>query len=112
MHSRLTRSTAFAWARAAGLASSALAQIGVADRAVPGTYAITNARIVPVSGPTINRGTIVIRGGLIVAVGANVQAPADARVIDGSGLCVFPGFLGGTAHSYSPTRRRFAREGS
>ena len=105
MHSRLTRSTAFALALAAGLASSALAQIGVADRAVPGTYAITNARIVPVSGPTINRGTIVIRDGLIVAVGANVQAPADARVIDGAGLSVYPGFIDGTTHLGVPTRR-------
>ena len=88
MRSRLTRSTAYALALTTGFASSAVAQIGVADRTVPGTYAITNARIVPVSGPTINRGTIVIRDGLIVAIGANVQAPADARVIDGAGLSV------------------------
>lgn len=105
MHSRLTRPTAFALALSAGLASSALAQIGVADRAVPGTYAITNARIVPVSGPTINRGTIVIRDGLIIALGANVQAPADARVIDGAGLNVYPGFIDGTSHLGVPTRR-------
>ena len=105
MHSRLTRSTAYALALAAGFASSATAQIGVVDRAVPGTYAITNARIVPVSGPTINRGTIVIRDGLIVAVGANVQAPADARVIDGAGSSVYPGFIDGTSHLGVPTRR-------
>ena len=40
------------------------------------TYAITNARIVTVSGPTIERGTIVIRNGLIAAVGESVTAPA------------------------------------
>lgn len=57
------------------------------------TYAITNARIVTVSGPTIERGTVVIRNGLIAAVGANVAAPADARVIDGSGLTVYPGLI-------------------
>lgn len=56
-------------------------------------YAITNARIVTVSGPTIDRGTIVIRDGLIAAVGADVSAPADARVIDGAGLTVYPGLF-------------------
>src|SRR5215213_7611237 len=76
-----------------GLASSATAQLGVSDRAVPGTYAITNARIVPVSGPTIDRGTIVIRNGLIVSVGASVAVPADARIIDGAGLSVYPGLI-------------------
>jgi imidazolonepropionase-like amidohydrolase len=57
------------------------------------TYAITNARIFPVSGPVIERGTVVIRNGLIAAVGANVNAPADARVIDGTGLSVYPGLI-------------------
>lgn len=57
------------------------------------TYAITNARIVPVSAPVIEKGTIVIRDGLIAAVGANVTAPADARIIDGAGLTVYPGLI-------------------
>lgn len=56
-------------------------------------YAITNARIVTVSGPTIERGTVVIRDGLITAVGANVTAPPDARTIDGTGLSVYPGVI-------------------
>jgi imidazolonepropionase-like amidohydrolase len=64
-----------------------------AQRAVPSTYAITNARIVPVSTAPIARGTIVIRNGLIAAVGTNVAVPADARVIDGAGLTVYPGFI-------------------
>ena len=57
------------------------------------TYAITNARIVSVSGPVIERGTIVIRNGLIQSVGANLNVPADARVIDGAGLTVYPGLI-------------------
>lgn len=57
------------------------------------TYAITNARIVTVSGPTVERGTVVIRNGLIAAAGANVNAPPDARVIDGTGLTVYPGLI-------------------
>ena len=56
-------------------------------------YALTNARIVTVSGPTIERGTIVVRDGLISAVGAAVAAPPDARVIDGTGLTVYPGII-------------------
>ncbi|HEX8173993.1 MAG TPA: amidohydrolase family protein [Pyrinomonadaceae bacterium] len=56
-------------------------------------YAITGARIVTVSGPVIERGTVVIRNGLIQSVGAGVAAPADARVIDGTGLTVYPGLI-------------------
>ncbi|HEY4426541.1 MAG TPA: amidohydrolase family protein [Pyrinomonadaceae bacterium] len=64
-----------------------------AQRSAIDTYAITNARIVTVSGPVIERGTVVIRNGLIAAAGANVSAPADARVIDGTGLTVYPGLI-------------------
>lgn len=64
-----------------------------AQRSAIDTYAITNARIVTVSGPTLERGTVVIRNGLIVAVGANVNAPSDARIIDGAGLTVYPGLI-------------------
>src|SRR5205085_816973 len=56
-------------------------------------YAITGARIVTVSGPTIERGTVVIRDGLIAAVGADVAAPPDARPVDGTGLTVYPGLI-------------------
>jgi imidazolonepropionase-like amidohydrolase len=72
--------------------SSALIPVA-AQRSGTDTYAITNARIVTVSGPVIDRGAVVIRDGLIVAVGANANIPADARVIDGSGLTVYPGLI-------------------
>src|SRR6266496_1933269 len=64
-----------------------------AQRSALDTYAITNARIVPVSGPVIERGAVVIRNGLIAAVGANVSAPPDARIVDGAGLTVYPGLI-------------------
>ena len=57
------------------------------------SYAITNARIVTVSGAAIDKGTVVIRDGLIEAVGADVKAPADAQVFDGTGLTIYPGFI-------------------
>ncbi len=64
-----------------------------AQRSAVDTYAITNARVVTVAGPVIDRGTVVIRDGLIAAAGANVTAPADARIIDGTGLTVYPGLI-------------------
>jgi len=57
------------------------------------TYAITNARVVTVSGEIIEKGTVVIRNGLIEAVGATAKTPADAQVFDGTGLTVYPGFF-------------------
>jgi hypothetical protein len=55
--------------------------------------AIRNARIVTVSGPVIAKGTVVIRKGLIEAVGENAAVPADAWVVEGDGLTVYPGLI-------------------
>lgn len=57
------------------------------------TYAIKGAKIVTVSGATIENGTIVMRDGVIQAVGATVTIPADAIVTDGAGLTVYPGLI-------------------
>src|SRR5206468_2141012 len=58
-----------------------------------GVVAITNARIFPIARPAIDRGTIVIRDGIIESVGANVTVPAGAQVIDAAGTEVYPGFI-------------------
>jgi imidazolonepropionase-like amidohydrolase len=58
-----------------------------------GVYAIRNARIVTVSGPVIENGTVVIRNGKIEAVGASATVPADAQEIDARGLTVYPGMI-------------------
>jgi imidazolonepropionase-like amidohydrolase len=55
--------------------------------------AIRNARIVTVSGPDIENGTVVIRDGKIEAVGASVNVPAGAQTIEGRGLSVYPGMI-------------------
>ena len=65
----------------------------LAQSAPAQTYAIRDARIVPVSGPAIEKGTIVIRNGLIADVGAEVAVPAGATVIEGKGLTVYPGLF-------------------
>jgi imidazolonepropionase-like amidohydrolase len=57
------------------------------------TYAIRGAKIVTVSGATIENGTIVMRDGVIQAVGASATIPADAIVTDGAGLTVYPGLI-------------------
>ena len=59
----------------------------------PGVYAITGGTVHPVSGPEIANGVVVIRGGLIEAVGVNVPIPADATVIDVKGGYVYPGLI-------------------
>jgi hypothetical protein len=59
----------------------------------PRYFAITNARIIPVSSPTIGSGTVVIAKGLIQAVGTSVTIPPEAWLIDGKGLTVYPGLI-------------------
>lgn len=66
----------------------------VAPRAeAPQIYAISGARLVTASGAPIATGTIVLRNGLIDAVGADVAVPPDATVIDGAGMSVYPGLI-------------------
>ncbi len=59
----------------------------------PRHYAIRGARIVPVSGPVLENGTIVLANGVITAVGSNVAIPPEAWVIEGKGLAVYPGLI-------------------
>jgi imidazolonepropionase-like amidohydrolase len=59
----------------------------------PKVFAVRNARIVTEPGKEIAQGTVVIRDGVIQAVGADVAPPADALVIDGKDLVVYPGFI-------------------
>ena len=58
-----------------------------------GEYAIRDARIVPVTGPVIPKGSVHIKDGKIVAVGERISIPGTAKVIDGKGLSVYPGLI-------------------
>jgi len=70
-----------------------LFSVSLAQTNVPNTYAITGAQIITATGKVIAKGTVVIRDGLIAAVGESVEAPEDARIIDGTGLTVYPGLI-------------------
>src|ERR1043166_7440828 len=65
----------------------------VAVPVVSQTIAITNAKIYPVSGPPIAKGTVLIRDGVIAAVGEQVTVPAGAQTIDATGKIVTPGLI-------------------
>lgn len=57
------------------------------------TIAITGGKVFPVSGAPIERGTVIIRDGKIVAVGAGLAVPAGAEQIDATGKWVTPGLV-------------------
>jgi imidazolonepropionase-like amidohydrolase len=59
---------------------------------------IRNVTIFTAAGPRIVNGAILLRDGKIAAVGATVDAPADAIVIDGSGKFVTPGLVDNHSH--------------
>lgn len=66
-----------------------------AGRSTPdsGSFAIRNAKIVPVSAPVIEKGTILIKDGKIVDLGVTVSIPSGTKIIDGTGLSVYPGLI-------------------
>ncbi|HLE85840.1 MAG TPA: amidohydrolase family protein [Thermoanaerobaculia bacterium] len=86
--------------RSTGLALALGAALAVALGAAPppppgplGVHALTGARIVVAPGRVIESGTLVVRDGLIEAVGAAVEPPADAQVWELEGLTIYPGLI-------------------
>jgi len=86
-----------AWAAMVAGAAVALqttpagAQVGTAQERGP--FAITGGTVHTLAGEAIEDGTVVIRGGRITAVGAGTPAPSDVRIVDASGLHVYPGLF-------------------
>jgi imidazolonepropionase-like amidohydrolase len=75
----------------------------------PGVYAITGGTVHPVSGAAIPNGVVVIRDGLVEAVGANVTIPPDATTIDVAGGHVYPGLIDAQTSVGFPTPKPAAR---
>ncbi|NUN69790.1 MAG: amidohydrolase family protein [Bacteroidetes bacterium] len=59
----------------------------------PAVHALKNLTIIPAPGKRIENGTIIIRDGVIRAVGANVAVPSDAREWDCTGLTAYAGMI-------------------
>lgn len=89
-------------ARAATAALVVFALAAGAHAGRPRIYALTGGTVVPSPGKTIQNGTVVIRDGLIEAVGADVKVPADAVAIDAKGMFVYPGLI--DAGGWAPTQ--------
>ena len=65
----------------------------VAAQQPPKAYAVVHAKIFTLAGAPIENGTLIIRDGKIAAVGAQVDVPPDAQVINGEGLQIYPGLF-------------------
>jgi len=61
--------------------------------APPAQVALQGARILPIVGPEIEKGTLLIEHGKITAIGKKVELPYDAMVVDVSGKVLFPGLI-------------------
>src|SRR5262245_46429291 len=75
--------------------------LAAAPAAAQERVAVKGGRVLPVAGPPIDNGVVLIRNGKIEAVGEGVSIPSDAKVIDATGKVVVPGFV--EAHSVRGT---------
>ncbi|MFL5240942.1 MAG: amidohydrolase family protein [Gemmataceae bacterium] len=73
----------------------------------PTVFAIKNARVIPEPGKVISEANVVIRDGLIEAVGPGVKIPPEALTVDGKGLTVYAGFIDGLSNwGFDPALQR------
>jgi imidazolonepropionase-like amidohydrolase len=79
--------------RGGALAAALLGCVLLGQSVAAQTIAITGGKVFPVSGPPIENGTVVITNGKIVAVGAGIPVPANARRVDAAGKWVTPGLI-------------------
>ena len=83
-----------------GLVACLMAAIGLfaAGSAAAQDVAITNVRVIVGTGPVIESGTIIVRGGKIASVSAGGGNTQGLRVIDARGMTAMPGFIDGHKH--------------
>jgi imidazolonepropionase-like amidohydrolase len=84
--------------------ASVLVAVAIASAASAETHAFINARIIPITGAPIEKGTLVVTDGKIVAVGASgaVKIPGGATTVDLAGKTVMPGLVDSHSHIGSP----------
>jgi imidazolonepropionase-like amidohydrolase len=56
-------------------------------------YAIVGGTVHPVDGPDIERGTVLVHGDKIIAVGSAVEISAETKTLDATGLHIYPGLI-------------------
>jgi len=71
-----------------------------APRRLPrgGDLAIVGGRVVPVVGEVLEQATVLVTGGTITAIGADVAVPEGVPVVQAEGSWVLPGFVEAHAH--------------
>jgi imidazolonepropionase-like amidohydrolase len=86
--------------RRCGIACAAafIASFAVSGVAGAQDLAVTNVRVIVGSGPVINSGTIIVRGGKIASVSAGPASTQGLRVIDGRGMSALPGYIDAHKH--------------
>ncbi len=90
--------TRSSWRAVIGLATLVACLVPVRLAAQDQPHAFVNARIIPISGPEIPTGTLVVHKGRIVAVGATAAIPAGAVRIDAAGKTLMPGLVDTHSH--------------
>lgn len=93
MRSYRTLARASVLAAAVALAGPATAFAQYVDVPPSPAYALDNVTVMHADGRRQEGVTVVIRGSMIEAIGPSVRAPADARVLEGENLVVYPGFV-------------------
>ncbi len=66
------------------------------------TYALTGATVVTQPGKVMEKTTIVIKDGLIQAIGKNVKIPFDAEIVKADSMYIYAGFIEGLSHTGIP----------
>src|SRR5450755_4536650 len=88
-HFRVGLVAAFCWSLTSLLTVPRVAAQG----GVPEYFAIRGATVVPVSGPRMENTTVVVAHGVITQIARDAGIPAEAWVIEGQGLTIYPGLF-------------------
>ncbi len=72
----------------------------------PAVHALKGATVVVSPGNILRDATIVLRDGVVQAVGKNIPVPADARVWNYAGMTVYAGFIDTYSDYGMPQRQR------
>jgi hypothetical protein len=89
------RRAAVGLALALGAAVPTAARAQFVEPPPPAAYALQNVTVVRADGTRAEAQTVIIRAGRMAAIGRNVPVPADARVLAGDSLYVYPGLVDG-----------------